>query len=52
MSGFYAVVGMGMMVAAILWIASPRSRHRLRRWAMIAALIALLLAIAYNYSQA
>ncbi|GAA4901381.1 hypothetical protein LX16_0436 [Stackebrandtia albiflava] len=51
MNAFYAVVGMGMMVAAIFWIASPRSRARIRRLALIAGLIALALAIAYNYSQ-
>lgn len=51
MQGFYAVVGMGMLVAAILWIASPRSRYKIKRLALLAGLIALVLAIAYNYSQ-
>lgn len=50
MENFYVIVGMGMLLAAIVWFVSPRSRHKLRRWAFIAALIALVLAIGYHYS--
>ncbi len=52
MQGFYAMVGMGMVVAAIFWIASPRSRLKIKRLAFLVGVIALLLAVAYNYSQA
>lgn len=50
-SSFYAIVGIGLLVAAIAWYISPRSRRRIRRYAMIAGLLALALAVAYNYSQ-
>lgn len=50
MENFYVIVGMGMLVAAIVWFVSPRSRWRIRRYAFIAALLALLLAIGYHYS--
>lgn len=51
MSSFYAFLGMAMVVAAIAWYVSPRSRRKIRRLAFIAGLIALFLALAYNYSQ-
>ena len=35
MQGFYAMVGMGMVVAAIFWIASPRSRLKIKRLAFL-----------------
>lgn len=50
MPAFYTFVGMAMMVAAIAWVVSPRSRHRIKRLALLAGLVALALAIAYNYS--
>lgn len=50
MESFYVIVGMGMLVVAIVWFVSPRSRWKIRRWAFIAAIIGLLLAIGYHYS--
>ncbi|ADD44735.1 hypothetical protein [Stackebrandtia nassauensis] len=50
MENFYVLIGMGMLLAAIVWFVSPRSRWKLRRYAFIAALIALLLALGYHYS--
>ncbi|MGH8876056.1 MAG: hypothetical protein ACRD0P_01730 [Stackebrandtia sp.] len=50
MENFYVLIGVGMLLAAIVWFVSPRSRWKLRRLAFLAAIIALILAIAYHYS--
>lgn len=41
-----------MLVAAIVWLVSPRSRYKLKRLGLIALLIAVVAAIAYRYSDA
>ncbi|HZE37390.1 MAG TPA: hypothetical protein VE172_01120 [Stackebrandtia sp.] len=51
MDKFYVLIGAGMLVAAIVWYVSPRSRRRIRRLAVAAALIALLLAVGYDYAH-
>lgn len=51
MSSFYAVAGMCMVVAAVVWYVSPGSRRKIKRLALIAGLVALALAVAYNYAQ-
>ncbi|MGH8791264.1 MAG: hypothetical protein ACRDXX_01275 [Stackebrandtia sp.] len=51
MSAFYVVVGIAMMFAAVAWFVSPRSRYKIKRLALLGLVIAVVLAIAWRYSQ-
>ncbi|CAM3265379.1 hypothetical protein [Stackebrandtia soli] len=51
MASFYVVVGIALVVGSIAWMISPRARHRMKRYALMAAVVALILAVLYNYGQ-